>query len=117
MVPEITGEELRVKMMRGEDFVLLDVRGTPDYEKERLPMAEHMLITDMNKNTLRRFDKEKPIITYSVDIDCPASRIAAEKLEMAGFSTLNYQASFKDWVEKGYPTEKDHLNNPQNPGK
>ena len=108
MVVEITANELKEKMEVGERFVLLDVRDKSDYNKERLPGARHMLIADMNDVVLSTFDKTLEIVTYSEDYECPASRIAAEKLASAGFKTLNYQGSFEDWKEKGYPTEKRH---------
>jgi len=105
-VPEIIKrDELKVRMDSGGKFVLLDVRDTPDYDTSHLPGAVHMLITDMNQETLQRFNKDTMIITYSEDEACPASRIAAEKLEKTGFKVLNYQASFEDWKKAGYPLE------------
>ncbi|RMF91480.1 MAG: hypothetical protein D6733_01010 [Methanobacteriota archaeon] len=106
MPGEITAKELKTRMDGGEEFVLLDVRDGPEYERERLPGAVHMLISDMNDKTLKGFDRAVEIVTYSEDYRCPASRIAAEKLEEAGFSAINYQGSFEDWKEHGYPTEK-----------
>ncbi len=106
MPAEITGGELKKMLDSGGEIVLLDVRDTQEYLKERLPGAEHMLISDMDKEGLERFDRDVLIVTYSEDYDCPASRIAAEKLEESGYRALNYQGSFEDWKESGYPTER-----------
>ena len=49
MVGTITKEELKEKMDWGEIFILLDVRDTPDYEKEHITGAVHLLISEMEE--------------------------------------------------------------------
>ncbi len=51
------------------------------------------------------FNKEDLIITYSEDINCPAKRIAAEKLSDYGFNVIAYDESWKAWKDSNYPTE------------
>jgi rhodanese-related sulfurtransferase len=106
MMRDITARDLMDKIECGANFILLDVRDKSEYGMEHLPGAVHILISDMNEQSLKRFDTDVEIVTYSEDFDCSASRIAAEKLEEAGFKVLNYQGSFDGWKEKRYPTEK-----------
>jgi rhodanese-related sulfurtransferase len=109
MVYIINTEELKEKMDEGEqEFILLDVRDTPDYEEEHIIGAVHLLISEMNeKKVVSMFNKDDLIITYSEDINCPAKRIAAEKLISYGFrNVIAYDESWKAWKESNYPVEK-----------
>ncbi|MFX1521053.1 MAG: rhodanese-like domain-containing protein [Promethearchaeota archaeon] len=108
MVQIINTEELKEKIDKGEEFILLDVRDTPDYEEEHIVGAVHLLISEMNEQKVNSmFDKNDLIITYSEDINCPAKRIAAEKLSDYGFkNVIAYNESWKAWKEAHYPTEK-----------
>jgi rhodanese-related sulfurtransferase len=108
MVRIITTEGLKEKMDKGEKFVLVDVRDTPDYEEEHIVGAVHLLISEMNEQKVNSmFDKDEQIITYSLDINCPAKKIAAEKLIDYGFkNVIAYDESWKAWEEAHFPTEK-----------
>ncbi len=105
---EITKEELLQKIERNESFHLVDVRDTPDYRKEHITGAVHLLISEMSREKVEKmFDKEDLIITYSLDIDCPAKNIAAQKLRDFGFANVSaYQGSWREWKEAGYPVEE-----------
>ena len=49
------------------------------------------------------------VYVYSKDYDCPASTIAAKKLVEMGFCNVyDFKGSFREWVEKGYETERSH---------
>lgn len=103
----LTKEELRDKINQGEEFKLVDVRDTPDYEKEHIVGAVHLLIAEMNEAKLEAmFNKDDLIITYSLDSDCPAKTIAAKKFVEFGYTNvLAYEGSWKEWKESGYPVE------------
>lgn len=107
MVEEILGSALKRRLDRGEDILLLDVRDLSEYKKEHLPGAVHMLIEEMNHEKLKALDRTRLVVTYSEDMNCPASRIAAEMLDTSGYNVLNYQGSFDDWKDSGYPTVKN----------
>jgi len=107
MVKTITKEELLDLINSKEEFVLLDVRDTPDYEEEHIIGAIHLLISEMNEKKVdSMFNKDDQIITYSEDSNCPAKRIAAEKLIDYGFkNVIAYDESWKAWKAANYPTE------------
>ncbi len=108
MINTITKEELLEKVKRNETFHLVDVRDTPDYQKEHIVGAVHLLISDMTRKSAEAlFGKKDVIVTYSQDINCPAKNIAAQKLMDWGFTNvLAYQGSWMEWKEAGYPTEE-----------
>jgi len=103
----ITKEELKEKIDRKENFRLVDVRDKPDYEKEHIVGALHFLISDMSQEKVNSmFNKDDLIVTYSEDRNCPAKRIAAQKLIDFGFvNVLAYEGSWKEWKDSGYPVE------------
>lgn len=109
LIDTITKEKLLEKIKLKQNFHLLDVRDAGDYQKEHIVGAEHLLIAEMTKERVEGlFDKRDLIITYSLDIHCPAKNLAAKKLHELGFSkVLAYQGSWKEWKNSGYPTEKD----------
>jgi rhodanese-related sulfurtransferase len=104
----IDKKELLKKIQQKESFQLVDVRDTPDYRKEHIVGAVHLLIAEMSKEKVEElFNKHDLIVTYSLDIDCPAKNIAAKKLMDFGFSNVKaYQGSWMDWKGSGYPVEK-----------
>lgn len=104
----ITKEELLGIIRKNECFHLVDVRDTPDYQKEHIVGAVHLLISEMSQEKVDAlFNKQNLIVTYSLDIDCPAKNIAAKKLVDFGFrNVLAYQGSWMEWKEAGYPVEK-----------
>ena len=108
MINTITKEELLDKMKRKETFHLVDVRDTPDYQKEHIVGAVHLLIPEMTRESVEAlFGKQDVIVTYSLDINCPAKNIAAQKLMDWGFTNvLAYQGSWMEWKEAGYPIEE-----------
>ena len=107
MVTIITREELKERIDNKELFKLLDVRDTPDYETEHIINAIHILISDMSEKSLSNlFEKSDLIITYSLDLNCPASGIAAEKLQKFGYhNVLRYKGGWKEWKDSKYLTE------------
>ncbi|MFX1295101.1 MAG: rhodanese-like domain-containing protein [Promethearchaeota archaeon] len=107
MVDIITRDELKKKIDNKEQFKLLDVRDTPDYEKEHIVGAIHILILEMSEAKLDQlFNKSDLIITYSLNFNCPASGIAAEKLMQYGFNNLlRYKGGWQEWKDSNYPTE------------
>jgi rhodanese-related sulfurtransferase len=108
MVKKITKEEIMEKIDRGEKFRLIDVRNTPDYNKEHIVGAVHLLISEMTPDRLEALlEKDDVIITYSEDINCPAKTIAAQKLmELRCRNVFAYEGSWKEWKESGYPVEQ-----------
>lgn len=104
----ITKDELLEKIRSHESFHLVDVRDTPDYRKEHIASAVHLLISEMKSEKVEAmFHKQDLIVTYSLDIDCPAKNIAAQKLIDFGFTNVRaYPGSWKEWREAGYPVEE-----------
>jgi rhodanese-related sulfurtransferase len=61
-VKTITREELKAKMDRGDDFVLLEVLGEPSYRRAHLPGAIRFQDTSQAPELLP--DKSAEIVAY-----------------------------------------------------
>lgn len=107
VVKIINTKGLKEIIDKGEEFILLDVRDTSDYDEEHIVGAVHLLMSEMNEQKVdSMFYKDDLIITYSEDINCPAKKIAAEKLIDYGFkNVIAYDESWKAWKDANYPTE------------
>jgi predicted sulfurtransferase len=64
-VPRITVQELKTKMDKGEDLVIIDVRTGKDYEGSRIKIkgAVRIPIVQMEER-YKELPKDKQIITY-----------------------------------------------------
>jgi rhodanese-related sulfurtransferase len=104
MTQKIKREDLKKKMDRGEDFVLIDVLKTEVYEKSHIKGAVNIPLARIGREARDRFEPDREIILYCADFDCPASAQAAGKLESLGFSNVwDYEGGKKDWQDAGYP--------------
>ena len=107
-VPEISPREVREKMLRGEDFVLLDVREPDEVQTGRLPGA-----LCISRGTLESRIREvlpskgKPIVVY-----CQSgarSLLAARALSTMGYADVSSMAGgMGRWGELRYPILKEH---------
>ncbi|MFX0138461.1 MAG: rhodanese-like domain-containing protein [Candidatus Hodarchaeota archaeon] len=107
MVRIIDKQELLEIIEKNQKFLLLDVRDTPDYNNEHIKAAKHLLISQIEKQITSMAEKDDLIITYSKDLNCPASDIAAETISNLGFTNiLRYKGGWKEWKEANFPTDK-----------
>lgn len=107
MVNDMDAARLRQWIGSGKDFILIDARDPADYKKDHLPGAISLLLSDIDKYAGKMLEKDKDIVVYSNDINCPASGKVSKKLDGMGYGPIyNYDPSYGDWVEKGYPLEK-----------
>lgn len=107
MVRIIDKQELLEIIKKRETFLLLDVRDTLDYNKEHIKAAKHLLISQIENKINSMAKKDDLIVTYSKDLNCPASGIAAETISNLGFTNiLRYKGGWKEWKDAKLPTEK-----------
>lgn len=106
MIKIIKKEELLEMIENKKNFLLLDVRDTSEYKKEHVITAKHLPISQIESKIDTFANKEDTIITYSEDLNCPASGIAAKKISGLGFkNVLRYKGGWKEWKQAELPTE------------
>lgn len=87
MAVEISPAEVRDMILRGEDFVLIDIRNSKSYVKSHLQGAICAPFGATNPEMyLQRFPKEKPMVVYCYRGG--ASKVVADKLTELGYADV-----------------------------
>jgi len=103
----VTREELKVMMDRGDPFILLDTRNRDAFRTEHIPGAVSVPSDQVGKHVLPGLKKDDTIATYCSSFSSKESKVAAEKLERYGFKkVLQFKGGLKDWKDAGYATER-----------
>jgi rhodanese-related sulfurtransferase len=105
----IDRETLKRTLDKGSDVAIVNVLPKDAYGKEHIAGSENIPVeeADFEKKVEGMVkSKDKPVIVYCASTECPASGIAAEKLEKAGFTHVRaYEGGMEDWKDAGYPVE------------
>ncbi|HET7270645.1 MAG TPA: rhodanese-like domain-containing protein [Rubrobacter sp.] len=106
MVWTIARNELKAKMDREDDFVLVEALSPAHYKSSHLPGAINLPYEFVDEAERVLPDKDAEIIVYCMNRDCSASGLEAEELEEMGYSrVLHYADGKQDWIKAGLPVE------------
>ena len=102
-VREVTVDDVKAMLDRGERFTLVDVREESEFAKDHLPGAVHL-----GKGVIERDIEQKvpdtaaPLVLY-----CGGgyrSALAADNLQKMGYTSVrSMDGGIRGWREKGYP--------------
>ncbi len=102
-IKELTVDEVKARLERGEKFHLIDVREESEWAKDHLPGAVHL-----GKGILER-DVEAclPDVGAEIVLYCGGgfrSALAADNLQKMGYTNVHsMDGGIRDWRNKGYP--------------
>lgn len=106
MTANITREELKAKMDRGEKFVLVDALSAKHYESSHLHGAVNLPYEFVDEAETILPDKDAEIIVYCMNLDCEASTEEVRELEEMGYqNVLHYAEGKQSWIQAGLPVE------------
>jgi rhodanese-related sulfurtransferase len=102
-VRELTVDDVKAKLDRGEKFTLIDVREESEWAQDHLPQALHL-----GKGILERDVEEKwPDTGAEIVLYCGGgyrSALAADNLQKMGYTNVwSMDGGIRGWREKGYP--------------
>ena len=102
-VAEVTVDDVKARMQRGEKFVLINVREESEWARDHLPEAIHLGKGVIERDIEQRIpDTSTPLILY-----CGGgfrSALAADNLQKMGYTNvLSMDGGIRGWREKGYP--------------
>jgi rhodanese-related sulfurtransferase len=102
-VRELTVDQVKAKLDRGERFVLVDVREDNEWAKDHVTGAVHLGKGVIERDAEQRLpDKKAEIVLY-----CGGgfrSALAADNLQKMGYTNvLSMDGGIRGWREKGYP--------------
>ena len=105
-VPELSIEEVKAKLERGESFRLIDVREGEEFARGHLPGAESVCKGILERDIEEKApDAETPVVLY-----CGGgfrSALAGDNLQKMGYKKVaSMWGGWRAWSEAGFPTEK-----------
>lgn len=105
-VRELTVEDIKQKMDRGEKFYLVDVREESEWNQDHLPGAIHL-----GKGIIERDIEAKiPDVNAEIVLYCGGgfrSALAADNLQKMGYTNvISMDGGYGGWRNAGYRLEK-----------
>src|SRR5262245_26192545 len=105
-VRELTVDEVKAKLERGEKFHLVDVREDTEWMKDHVAGAIHM-----GKGVIERdIEGQLPDTSAEIVLYCGGgyrSALAADNLQQMGYTNVySMDGGIRVWREKGYPISK-----------
>jgi len=102
-VREVSIEETKARLDRGDKFVLVDVREESEYAKDHLLGAIHL-----GKGVIERDIEERvPELNTPIVLYCGGgyrSALAADNLQKMGYTNvLSMDGGIRGWREKNFP--------------
>ena len=106
MAQDMGRNELKEKIERGGDFVLVDALSQQHYERSHLPGAVNLPYEFVDDAEQVLPDKNAEIVVYCMNVNCAASGEEVRELEALGYKNVRHYAEGKqDWLEAGLPVE------------
>jgi rhodanese-related sulfurtransferase len=105
-IRQVTIDDVKAKLDRGEKFLLVDVREESEYAADHLPGAVHLGKGIIERDVEERVpDPATPMVLY-----CGGgfrSALAADNLQRMGYTqVLSMDGGIRGWREKGFPLTK-----------
>ena len=102
-VREVSIDDVKARLDRGDKFVLVDVREESEYAKDHLPGAIHL-----GKGIIERDIEERvPELNTPIVLYCGGgyrSALAADNLQKMGYTNvLSMDGGIRGWREKHFP--------------
>jgi rhodanese-related sulfurtransferase len=102
-VRELTVDQVKAKLDRGEKFHVVDVREESEWAKDHLPAAVHLGRGVLERDVEQRIpDTGAEIVLY-----CGGgfrSALAAENLQKMGYTNVfSMDGGIRDWRARNYP--------------
>src|SRR5213083_3376107 len=106
-IREVSVDDVKDKLDRGEKLLLIDVREESEYAKDHLPGAIHL-----GKGVIERdIEEHVPDLTTPMVLYCGGgyrSALTADNLQKMGYTNvLSMDGGVRGWREKGLPMSKD----------
>ncbi|HYK50494.1 MAG TPA: rhodanese-like domain-containing protein [Terriglobales bacterium] len=106
-IREVSLEDVKGKLDRGEQFLLVDVREESEYANDHLPGAVHM-----GKGIIERDIEERvPQLDAPVVLYCGGgyrSALAADNLQKMGYTNVvSMDGGIRGWREKHFPLTRE----------
>ncbi len=102
-VQEVTVDQVKARLDRGDKFHLVDVREESEWARDHLPGAIHL-----GKGIIERdVEQQLPDTAAEIVLYCGGgfrSALAADNLQKMGYTRVSsMDGGIRDWRQKGFP--------------
>ena len=102
----MSSTELKQRMEKDEEFVLVDVSNPETYQSEHIPSAVNVPVDQLGEKAKEELNKNERIVVYGQDHEDDASHEAAELLENLGYRKVaDFDGGVFAWKRAGFLTE------------
>ena len=110
MVQTISRDELKAKIDRHDDFLLVETLPEVAYQHAHLPGAINMPLEQVKTLAAKLLpDKHADNVVYCAGPTRHASENAARELAAMGYTNVrDYAEGKSDWIDAGLPIESAH---------
>jgi rhodanese-related sulfurtransferase len=104
---EISRDELRQKIERGDEFVLVDALAPMSFAHSHLPDAINLPPEWVDERCAARIpNRDTEVVVYCASSTCDSSVIVGNRLIELGYGNVShYVEGKKDWAAAGLPLE------------
>lgn len=106
-IPLISREDLKAKLDRADDFVLVEALPPPDYREGHLPTAINLPPIQVAQLAPKRLpDRNAEIVVYCASPTCHAADNAARELVEMGYTNVKeFPGGKEEWRDAELPLE------------
>jgi rhodanese-related sulfurtransferase len=102
-IHEVTVDEVKAKLDRGERIHLIDVREESEWARDHLPQAIHL-----GKGTIERdIEQRLPDVSVEIILYCGGgfrSALAADNLQKMGYTRVfSMDGGIREWRDRRFP--------------
>ncbi|MFN2390009.1 MAG: ArsR/SmtB family transcription factor [Actinomycetota bacterium] len=102
----LSQQELRRRLRRKDDLVLLDVRPVEEYAAGHIPGAVSLPVREL-KRRLRELPKDREVVAYCRGRYCAFAPEAVAYLRKKGYDARSLDTGLPDWAAAGLPLETE----------
>jgi rhodanese-related sulfurtransferase len=104
---EISCDDLREKLERGDEFVLIDALSPMSFAHSHLPGAINLPPEWVDERGPHRIpDLDTEVVVYCASATCDSSVVVGNRLLELGYRNVaHYVGGKRDWVDAGLPLE------------
>lgn len=104
-IAEVTAEDLKQHMQRGNGLTVINVLESKFYDDCRIKGSINVPYNQL-KERAQKWDTNKRIVVYCAHYQCSASRQAFKLLDEMGFvNVAAYEGGMREWFQKGFECE------------
>jgi len=95
--------------LKNGKVTLVDVMDETIHDNIHIKDSINIPYSSLEHLAFKKLDPKDVIVTYSIDYECPVSRLAAEKLREFGFvKSFYYPGGLTEWIEAGLPVVRQN---------